>query len=141
MSMARGRTRARPIPASSRSSASASAAAPPIDIFGDGGQTRDFIYVGDVVTALLAAMRLRPSDAPVFNVCTGIATSVLELARTIAELAGNTLDVRYRPPRAGEIRHSTGSRHLSRATLSLPEPVTAACRTRARCWTGSDGNG
>lgn len=95
----------------------------PIDVFGDGSQTRDFIYVGDVVTALLAAMRLRPADAPVFNVCTGTATSVLELARAIADAAGTRLDVQYRPARAGEIRHSTGSPALSRASLSLPEPM------------------
>ena len=72
-----------------------------IDIFGDGGQTRDFIYVADVVTALRAAMaRCGPGapaipDAPtvpdrpipaasVFNVCTGVAISVSELAQTVA---------------------------------------------------------
>ena len=72
----------RPIPrqASSRSPAS------PFSrhagrIFGAAGQTRDFVYVADVVTALLATMRLAPADAPVFNVCTGVATSVLDLAR------------------------------------------------------------
>ena len=96
----------------------------PIDIFGDGGQTRDFVYVADVVAALLAAMRLAPADAPVFNVCTGIATSVLDLARTIAERAGTRLDARHGPPRAGEIRHSTGSPALSRKILGLPEPVS-----------------
>ena len=90
----------------------------PISIFGDGNQTRDFIYVTDVVAALLAAMRLRPTDALVFNVCTGVATSVLELAGTIADLAGKPLDVRYLPPRAGEIRHSLGS-----SALSLPGPM------------------
>ncbi len=95
----------------------------PIDIFGDGGQTRDFVYVADVVTALLAAMRLRPADAPVFNVCTGVATSVLDLARVIAELAGTRLDVHHRPPRVGEIRHSTGSPALSRNALGSPEPM------------------
>jgi UDP-glucose 4-epimerase len=94
-----------------------------IDIFGDGSQTRDFIYVGDVVTALLSAMRLRPPDAPVFNVCTGKATSVLELACVIAELAGRNLDARYKPPRGGEIRHSTGSREMSRSAQLLPEPT------------------
>jgi UDP-glucose 4-epimerase len=96
----------------------------PIDIFGDGKQTRDFVFVADVVAALLAAMRLRPAGAPVFNVCTGIPTAVLDLARTIAELAGTRLDAHHKPPRAGEIRHSTGSPALSRATLSLPGPVT-----------------
>ena len=68
------------------------AAGQPIDIFGDGGQTRDFVYVADVVAALLAAMALRPKDAPVFNVCTGIPTSVQALAALIAELAGKPLD-------------------------------------------------
>ena len=96
----------------------------PIDILGDGGQTRDFVYVTDVVTALLAAMRLAPADAPVFNVCTGIATSVLDLARSIAERAGTRLDARHGPPRAGEIRHSTGSPALSRKVLGLPDPVS-----------------
>jgi UDP-glucose 4-epimerase len=96
----------------------------PIDIFGDGGQTRDFVYVADVVAALLAALRLAPADAPVFNVCTGIATSVLDLARTIAELTGKPLDARHRPPRAGEIRHSTGAPALSRAILGLADPLS-----------------
>jgi UDP-glucose 4-epimerase len=96
----------------------------PIDIYGDGGQTRDFIYVGDVVTALLAAMRLAPADAPVFNVCTGVPTSVLELAHIIADLAGTRLDARQKPPRTGEIRHSTGSAVRSRAVLGLGETVS-----------------
>lgn len=95
----------------------------PIDIFGDGGQTRDFVYVTDVVAALLAAMRLVPADAPVFNVCTGVATSVLELARVISELTGVRLDARHGPPRAGEIRHSTGSPALSREILGMAEPA------------------
>jgi UDP-glucose 4-epimerase len=95
-----------------------------IDVFGDGGQTRDFVYVADVVTALLAAARLAPAGAPVFNVCTGVATSVLDLARNVAELAGTRLDVRHRPPRAGEIRHSTGLPALSRKMLELPEPMS-----------------
>jgi UDP-glucose 4-epimerase len=97
--------------------------AAPIDIFGDGEQTRDFVFVADVVTALLAAMRLRSTDAPVFNVCTGIPTSVLDLARTIAEIADTRVVARHKPPRLGEIRHSTGSPSQSRAALSLAEPV------------------
>jgi UDP-glucose 4-epimerase len=95
-----------------------------IKIFGDGGQTRDFVPVGDVVTAMLAAMQVRPAGAPVFNVCTGTATSVLEMARTIADLAGTGLQVSHLPPRAGDIRHSTGSPALSRRVLSLPAPMT-----------------
>jgi UDP-glucose 4-epimerase len=95
----------------------------PIDIFGDGEQTRDFVLVSDVVAAMLAAMRVQPAGASVFNVCTGIPTSVLDLARTIAELAGTVSDISHKPPRAGEIRHSTGSPTLARAALSLTDPV------------------
>nr|WP_294553473.1 NAD-dependent epimerase/dehydratase family protein [uncultured Rhodopila sp.] len=99
------------------------AADQPISIFGDGGQTRDFVYVADVVAALLAAMALRPSDAPVFNVCTGIPTSVQALAALIAELAGKTLDAQTKPPRAGEIRHSLGVPDLADSVLGLKERV------------------
>src|SRR5207244_1330478 len=55
----------------------------PIEVFGDGRQTRDFVFVADVVTALLRAMDARLSGEPVFNVCTGSGSSVLEVARTI----------------------------------------------------------
>jgi UDP-glucose 4-epimerase len=95
----------------------------PIAIYGDGQQTRDFIHVSDVVRALLAAMALRPADAPVFNVCTGQATSVAQLAVLIADLAGVSLDVRHQPPRAGEIRHSLGDPARARATLGLTDPL------------------
>lgn len=96
----------------------------PIAIFGDGQQTRDFVYVADVVAALLAGMALRPADAPVFNVCTGLPTSVDALARQIAELAGKNLDVRSEPPRAGEIRHSLGVPALADRVLRLSGRVS-----------------
>jgi UDP-glucose 4-epimerase len=95
----------------------------PIAIFGDGQQTRDFVYVGDVVAALLAAMALRPGDAAVFNVCNGIAISILDLAQTIADLTGTRLDIQHKPPRAGEIRHSLGEPANARATLALGHPI------------------
>jgi UDP-glucose 4-epimerase len=95
------------------------AAGQPIAIFGDGQQTRDFVYVGDVVRALLAGMGLRPADAPVFNVCTGLSTSVEALARLVAELSGKNLNAETRPPRAGEIRHSLGVPDLADRVLGL----------------------
>lgn len=94
-----------------------------IRIFGDGGQTRDFVYVADVVAALRAAMQLRPNDAPVFNVCTGIPTSVADLAHIIATLAGKNLNAENHPPRAGEIRHSLGDPSHLRAVLGTKDPV------------------
>lgn len=94
-----------------------------IDVFGDGQQTRDFIYVGDVVAALLAAMVRHPADAPAFNVCTGIATSVLDLAHTIASLSGCAGTINHAPPRAGEIRHSVGAPGLAHEVLGLGPPI------------------
>jgi UDP-glucose 4-epimerase len=91
----------------------------PIDIYGDGGQTRDFVHVSDVVTALLAGMGLCPATAPVFNVCTGVATSVAELAHVIGDLARKNPNVRHKPARAGEIRHSLGDPAEMRRALGL----------------------
>jgi len=95
----------------------------PITIYGDGAQTRDFVHVSDVVAALLAGMRFRPDEASVFNVCTGEATSVMELARVIGELAGKDPDERRMPPRAGEIRRSLGDPAAMRRALGLGEMV------------------
>ena len=95
----------------------------PVTVYGDGAQTRDFIHVGDVAAALLAAMNLRPAGAPVFNVCTGHATSVMELARVIGTLARKNPNISPMPPRAGEIRHSLGDRSEARRVLNLAEPI------------------
>jgi len=95
----------------------------PINIYGDGQQTRDFVAVIDVVHALLAGMALRPADSPVFNVCTGVPTSVEALARLIAELAGKNLHAQTQPPRTGEIKHSLGVPTLADSVLGLSERV------------------
>ena len=95
----------------------------PIAIYGDGAQTRDFVHVSDVVAALLAGMALGATNASVFNVCTGIATTVLNLAQTIASLVGNRLDHSFQPPRAGEIRHSLGDPTRLRARLNANDPT------------------
>ena len=88
-------------------------------IFGDGAQTRDFVYVADVVAALLAAMDRASIEAPVLNVCSGDPTSVTDLAARIAALCGVPLRVRSLPPRRSEVRHSLGSPARARATLGL----------------------
>ena len=99
------------------------AAGQPISIFGDGQQTRDFVYVADVVRALLAGMGLRPAESSVFNVCTGVPTSVEALAVLIAELAGKNLNARTQPSRNGEIRHSLGVPDLADNVLGIPGRV------------------
>ncbi|MEO6773840.1 MAG: NAD-dependent epimerase/dehydratase family protein [Kofleriaceae bacterium] len=77
----------------------------PLTIFGDGDQTRDFVYVGDVVRALAAAIADGNSRA-VANVGTGGEITVLELARTIVELCGKRSVIEHAPARAGEIMKS-----------------------------------
>jgi UDP-glucose 4-epimerase len=72
-------------------------------IYGDGTQTRDFIFVKDVVNAnLLAAER----GAGVLNVASGKSISINELADKIIEMIGKNLEPVYEPPRPGEIKHS-----------------------------------
>jgi len=72
-------------------------------VFGNGKQTRDYIYVGDVVAAMLAAAS---SDATgPFNVGTGVETDVLELVRALAELGGTEgFEPEFAPPRTGEVQ-------------------------------------
>ncbi len=85
------------------------------EIFGDGKQTRDFVFVGDVVAALLAA-----SEAPrggVYNVGSGIATSVVELHRLCAEAAGAEREPGFAPARPGDLQHSVVDPSLAEREL------------------------
>jgi UDP-glucose 4-epimerase len=72
-------------------------------IFGDGGQTRDFVYVGDVVRALLAAAG---REGGVFNVGTGEETTVLDLHRACAGVTGVGAEPRFEAARLGDVRRS-----------------------------------
>ena len=83
----------------------------PLTIFGDGKQTRDYVYVGDVARAnLLAATRPLPAigalDARAFNIGTSVETDVVELARVLRGIAGANVDAKHAPERAGEQRRS-----------------------------------
>jgi UDP-glucose 4-epimerase len=90
-----------------------------ITIFGDGGQTRDFIYVADVVDALLKAMRQESPGARVFNVCTGKTTTLLELAAAIGHVFGQTPAIAFADARAGDIRESLGNPAMARDVLGF----------------------
>jgi UDP-glucose 4-epimerase len=74
------------------------------EIFGNGNQTRDFVYVGDVVEALLAAAA-SPAGAA-YNIGSGVATTVGELHRLCAETAGVQQEPRFGAARPGDLRHS-----------------------------------
>jgi UDP-glucose 4-epimerase len=72
-------------------------------IFGDGKQTRDYVYVGDVVRATLAAQN---RNGGVYNVGTGRETSVVELLELCLRVAGKDVEPEFAPPRAGELQRS-----------------------------------
>jgi len=84
-------------------------------VFGDGSQTRDYIYVGDVVSAAVAAADSK-ATGPI-NVGTGVETDVLELARRLGELEGVEFEPEEAAPRTGEVQRITID--PSRATSEL----------------------
>ncbi|MGE5728024.1 MAG: NAD-dependent epimerase/dehydratase family protein [Gemmatimonas sp.] len=83
----------------------------PLTIYGDGGQTRDYVFVGDVARANLAAatVRLPPPtnvDSRAFNIGTSIETDVVELATLLKDVSGGSSELVHAPARAGEQRRS-----------------------------------
>lgn len=91
----------------------------PLDVFGDGGQSRDFIYVKDVVATIKAGLAVASNAAPVLNVCSGRSTTVLDLAQVVAQLCDAPLSIRYHPARTGEVRHSLGDPARCAALLNI----------------------
>jgi UDP-glucose 4-epimerase len=80
---------------------------PPV-IYGDGEQTRDFVYVGDVVRATLLACEADGFDGQVFNVASGQRVSLLELVDTLNGLLDTHLAPQFEAERVGDVRHSAG---------------------------------
>jgi UDP-glucose 4-epimerase len=111
----------------------------PLTVYGDGEQTRDLVYVGDVAAAnVLAAGRALPPladlDARAYNIGTGSETSVNRLVALMAEAAGRRADVRHAAARAGEISRSSlvvtkAARELGwRPRVSLAEGLGTTIR-------------
>jgi UDP-glucose 4-epimerase len=104
-------------------------------VFGDGRQTRDFVYVGDIVAANIAAAAAPSPVHDRYNVGTGTEVSVLELVTEVARAAG--IDSRdfapeFRPARPGEVRRSCLDVSRARRDLALAPPVplmTGVART------------
>jgi UDP-glucose 4-epimerase len=93
-----------------------------LTVFGDGTQTRDYVYVGDVARAnALAARAVLPAattlDSRAFNIGTSVETNVLELAETLMRVAGSDAEVRHAAARPGEQLRSAV--HIGRAARTL----------------------
>jgi UDP-glucose 4-epimerase len=97
-------------------------------VFGDGEQTRDYVYVGDVAAAFLAAAE-RGGDGP-YNIGTGVETSVLELGRAIADACGTEFDPELAPPRPGEVQRIAidASRAAAELDWRAQTPLDAGVR-------------
>ena len=92
-----------------------------ITVDGDGRQTRDFVFVADVVLHLLAGMALlhREPGVHVLNVCTGREKSLLQLIDTLAQLTGLTPEITHGPARMGDIARSVGAPERATALLGV----------------------
>lgn len=98
----------------------------PITIFGDGGQTRDLIYVGDVVRANLIAAEHSAAPGQIFNICTGVETRLLDLVDHLQTLFPSAPEPQFAEPRAGDIYRSIGSPQRARDILNFHADTSLA---------------
>jgi nucleoside-diphosphate-sugar epimerase len=92
-------------------------------INGDGGITRDFTYVDNVVSANLLAAMAPDASGRTMNIACGERTSLLGLLDAIGEAAGKTVDPAFGPPRAGDIKHSLADVSLARSLIGYDMEV------------------
>ena len=81
----------------------------PLTIFGDGEQTRDFIFVEDIVDNLIHAMTILKREAHVVNLCTGVSISINQLADVLSNLLGKKYVKVHMPARLFDVQDSCGS--------------------------------
>ena len=91
----------------------------PISIYGDGEQTRDFIYVKDIAAAN-AWIATESAATGVFNVACGGKITINDLASTICRLTGSRCEIQHAPERAGDVKHSLASVDKLRAAGFIP---------------------
>lgn len=96
----------------------------PIAVFGDGEQTRDFLYVGDLVELLVQALECKDAPEGAVNVGLNQATSLNELLTAIGDVLGSLSPVSYQAARGGDIRHSRANNARLLQCFRLPEPTT-----------------
>ena len=104
-------------------------------IYGDGRQTRDFVFVADVVSANLLALDAPGAVGRVMNVGSGVETTLLDLLAGIEATSGVSLTVQHGPPREGDIRRSCASIALARELLGyVPQTSLRDGLTRTFAW-------
>ncbi len=93
-------------------------------IYGDGEQTRDFTFVGNVIAANLHALTATNAPGQYFNIAMGQATSLNQLADMLNELVGTNVRPNYAPPRKGDIKHSTADVTKIRDALGFTPKIS-----------------
>ncbi len=96
----------------------------PITVFGDGEQTRDFVYVQDLVSILVQAVETREPTTEAINVGLNRSTSLNDLITELGSATGTALNVTYQAPRQGDIRHSRADNTRLLEHFALPEPTS-----------------
>lgn len=95
----------------------------PVTVHGDGLQTRDFIFVGNVVAAMVSGMRSLEESGlsvpPVMNLCTGVETTIMQLVETMMGIWQANVEVQLDDAREGDIRRSVGKNALVVANLGI----------------------
>ncbi len=96
----------------------------PMVIFGDGGATRDFIHVDDICAGICCALDTPTAGATVLHLATGVETRIIDLARTMAEVAGRpNHEIRLEPKRAGELERNFAVYERARETIGFSPKV------------------
>ncbi|KRP72346.1 NAD-dependent epimerase/dehydratase family protein [Pseudomonas paralactis] len=95
----------------------------PITVFGDGEQTRDFMYVQDLVDVLVQAIESPDTPLGAINVGWNRTTTLKQVLQALEEVVGTLPTVTYGPARSGDIRHSRANNQRLLASFTLPEPT------------------
>ena len=95
----------------------------PIAVFGDGEQTRDFMYVEDLVDVLVQAIEAPDAPLGAINVGWNRTTTLKQVLQALEEIVGKLPVVTYGPARSGDIRHSRANNQRLLASFKLPEPT------------------
>lgn len=93
----------------------------PITVFGDGEQTRDFVYVEDLVDVLVQSIEAPQVEAGAVNVGLNQATTLKQMLAALAEVVGELPPVTYGPARSGDIRHSRANNQRLLQRFKFPE--------------------
>lgn len=98
----------------------------PLTIYGDGSQTRDFVFVSDLANGLIRAAETPAVGGEIFQLASGVETSLNQLVSLLSDVSGVTPELLYEPPRAGEIQRNYSLVDKARERLGHAPKVSLA---------------